>query len=188
MERSNEEWRAELAAGNPAAVAGLREFLRRGLTRALAGRADAHLVEDFAQEAVIKVLGSLPSFRGDSRLTTWALAIAIRIAFSELRKARYRDVPLDERQNEQAAPMEEPTEPKGGSALATLRKLIETSLTEKQRMVILGELQGIPQAVLAERMGTNRNALYKLGHDARMKLKAGLLAAGLTAEDVRAEP
>jgi hypothetical protein len=43
----------------------------------------------------------------------------------------------------------------------------------------------VPQAELAARLGLNRNALYKLGHDARQKLKRGLLAAGVTEDDVR---
>jgi RNA polymerase sigma-70 factor (ECF subfamily) len=35
-------------------------------------------------------------------------------------------------------------------------------------------------------MGTNRNALYKLIHDARTKLKKQLLAQGLTPEEILA--
>jgi hypothetical protein len=33
-------------------------------------------------------------------------------------------------------------------------------------------------------MGTNRNALYKLMHDTRLRLKRRLLAEGLTPQDV----
>ena len=33
---------------------------------------------------------------------------------------------------------------------------------------------------------SNRNALYKLTHDARKRLKRGLEMAGFTAEDIRA--
>jgi hypothetical protein len=33
-------------------------------------------------------------------------------------------------------------------------------------------------------MGSNRNALYKLIFDARQRLKDGLLAKGLTAEEI----
>jgi len=41
-------------------------------------------------------------------------------------------------------------------------------------------LQDIPLEVVAERMGTNRNALYKLLHDARRKLRAYLETEGLS--------
>ncbi len=187
MERSDEAWIAALSAREPSALADLRSYLVRGLTKALAGRADGHAIEDFAQEAVLKVLAGLGSFRGESRFTTWALTVAIRVAFSELRKARYRDVPLDAAREEAAAPAAEPADEGGPPALAALRRLIETDLTERQRALIRAELDGVPQAVIAERMGTNRNALYKLGHDARMKLKNGLLAAGFTAEQVGAD-
>ena len=36
--------------------------------------------------------------------------------------------------------------------------------------------------VVAEQMGTNRNALYKLVHDARKKLRTHLEAQGLSTE------
>lgn len=188
-ERADADWPSLLAARDPSALADLRGFLYRGLLKALAGRAGADAVEDFAQESVLKVLDGLASFRGDSRFLTWALAVGIRVAFSELRKAKYRDVSLDALR-EQGNPLPEPSEPppdhsaaeSRDAALATLRRLIDTELTGRQRALIRAELEGVPQAVIAERMGTNRNALYKLGHDARMKLKKGLAAAGVEPE------
>jgi RNA polymerase sigma-70 factor (ECF subfamily) len=46
----------------------------RGLRGALAGRAgggfDPAAIEDFAQDALIKIVGNLDSFRGESRFTT----------------------------------------------------------------------------------------------------------------------
>jgi RNA polymerase sigma-70 factor, ECF subfamily len=41
-------------------------------------------------------------------------------------------------------------------------------------------LQGVPLDILAEQLGTNRNALYKLLHDARRKLRAHLEDEGLS--------
>jgi RNA polymerase sigma-70 factor (ECF subfamily) len=40
----------------------------------------------------------------------------------------------------------------------------------------------VPIDVLAERLGTNRNALYKTLHDARRKLRVHLRAAGYLAD------
>ena len=40
-------------------------------------------------------------------------------------------------------------------------------------------LQGVPLEVVAQQMGSNRNALYKLVHDARRKLRAEFEAQGL---------
>ncbi|MDH4136346.1 MAG: hypothetical protein OEW09_06480, partial [Anaerolineae bacterium] len=44
----------------------------------------------------VKILDGLDSFRGESRFTTWAQKIAVRVAFTELRRHRWRDVSLDE--------------------------------------------------------------------------------------------
>jgi RNA polymerase sigma-70 factor (ECF subfamily) len=51
-------------------------------------------------------------------------------------------------------------------------------LTLKQRQVLMAELRGVPQEELAIRMGMTRNALYKLGHDGRKRMKQKLLASG----------
>ena len=42
----------------------------------------------------------------------------------------------------------------------------------------------MPQGEIADQLGSNRNAIYKLTHDARKKLKKSLEEAGYTAEDV----
>jgi RNA polymerase sigma-70 factor (ECF subfamily) len=42
----------------------------------------------------------------------------------------------------------------------------------------------MPLEVAAERLGTNRNALYKLIHDARLKLKARMARDGMTMDDL----
>ena len=39
--------------------------------------------------------------------------------------------------------------------------------------------------LLAEKLGSNTNSIYKLLHDARKKLRRGLEASGFTVEDVR---
>lgn len=158
----------------------------------MSGKVDACTVEDFAQKAVVKVLSALASFRGEGKFLTWALAIGMRVALTELRKARWKDVSFDALSDDGRAMMEPGVQDadfaqaeEKHALLSTLRRLIETTLTERQRTVITAELVGEPQVVIAERLGINRNALYKLSHDARMKLKAGLLDAGISAEDVR---
>jgi RNA polymerase sigma-70 factor (ECF subfamily) len=44
----------------------------------------------------------------------------------------------------------------------------------------------MPLEEVARRMGTNRNAMYKLLHDARQRLKKKMEEEGLSAEDVLA--
>ena len=43
-------------------------------------------------------------------------------------------------------------------------------------------LHDVPLEIVAERMGTNRNALYKLLHDARRKLRLQLESEGLSTD------
>jgi RNA polymerase sigma-70 factor, ECF subfamily len=195
-ERTNEDWLRSLGGTNAAdggAVAELREVLRRGLRRALTGRAGADdgFVEDMAQEGVLKVLGGLATFRGDSRFTTWAVTVAVRVAFTELRRARWRDVSLDRLVEDAPArlptapPADEPSQGAREVVLAQMHRVIESDLTDRQRQALAAELRGMPQAEIAAQMGLTRNALYKLTHDARKNLKRGLEAVGISEDEVR---
>ena len=90
-ERSNEEWLADLQGpGREDALGDLRALLVRGLRYAMADRPSVTEVdlEDFAQDALMKILNALDTFRGESRFTTWAQKIAVRVAFTELRRRR----------------------------------------------------------------------------------------------------
>lgn len=192
MERTDAEWLALLKTSNSEAIHDLRTILIRGLTGGLQGKADSNLIEDFAQETVLKVLAGINSYRGEGKLLTWALAIGMRVSYSELRRSRYKDVSLDAIESagrfamepffDRTSTLDSADSP---SILAILKDLIATILTPRQREAILAELDGIPQVVIADRLGTNRNALYKLGHDARVKLKQGLIDAGKSVDDVR---
>jgi RNA polymerase sigma-70 factor (ECF subfamily) len=63
--------------------------------------------------------------------------------------------------------------------LDAVREGIRTALTPRQRQVLVAAvLEGVPIDVLAERLDSNRNALYKLLHDARRRLRAYVAAAG----------
>ena len=71
--------------------------------------------------------------------------------------------------------------------MAEVQKIIAEELTEKQKQVLVAtRIHGMPADVVAERMGTTRNALYKMVHDARLRLKSRLAERGLSAEDVLA--
>jgi RNA polymerase sigma-70 factor (ECF subfamily) len=199
-DRGNEEWLAALRGpGREEALADLRAFLVRGLGYALSSRPDVGeaILEDFGQEALLKILDNLDTFRGESRFTTWAQKIAVNVAFTELRRRRWQDASLDELTegfgpdfvpdrmiDRSAGPAEQATQ---RLFLEALGRLITTELTKKQRQAMVAvRVQGMPLEEVARRMGTNRNALYKLLHDARQRLKARMEAEGLSAEDVLA--
>lgn len=69
--------------------------------------------------------------------------------------------------------------------LATVQRFVEEELTDRQREAIVAVMfEGMPPEEAASRMGTNRNALDKLLHDARKRLKKRIEAEGLSPQDV----
>ena len=198
QERTNEQWLAELRGPNPdEALADLYDLLVRGLRAALGGRADGvdANIGDFAQEALIKIVSNLDSFRGESRFTTWAQKIAMNVALTELKRRRWRDVSLQDLLDRRTATGRGLADPQvspeqvafQNMVLAKLRRTIDEELTDRQREAVVAViLEGMPIAEVARRMGTNQNALYKLLHDARKKLKLRMEAAGLSPQEVLA--
>ncbi len=201
-DRTNEQWLAGLrGAGQDEAVSDLRvvllRVLRAGLGSRRKGISDA-AIEDFAQEALMKILDNLDSFRGESRFTTWAQKIAMRVAFTALRRRRWRDVSLQEilsryeATNMETREMSDPAPPPDEAAtrqvmLENVWRMISEELTERQREALVAVmLNGMPLEEAARRMDTNRNALYKLLHDARKKLKKRLIKEGISSQDVLA--
>jgi len=188
-------------AERESALADLHEILLRLLPRALirwlsAGDpALAPLVEDVAQETLLRVLDKLNSFEGRSQFTTWVYKIAVRIALTELRRERWKETSLDEMSDE-GMPDNEPwlaatDEPGPESiseqrdALQHLQRILSEELTGKQRQALTAVgIQGMPLEEAARRLGTNRNALYKMMHDARLRLKNRLEKEGLPVESL----
>jgi RNA polymerase sigma-70 factor (ECF subfamily) len=200
---TNKDWLAALREpASSLALEELRSILLRGLRAALSGRVDGDvdaLAEDFVQEAMLKILANLETFRGESRFTTWAQRIAIHIAFSELRRRRWKDIPLQTFSQSQGGDDFTPVlltspgaSPEAEAArrdlMRQVEKLIFEELTDKQRDALLAIIQDqFPLPVVAERMKTNPNALYKLLHDARQKLKLRLEEkTGLSAQELLA--
>ena len=196
LPRDNDAWVGALGSDGPEGVLAqkdLRRVLVAGLVRALSSRGVASdLCEDFAQEALVRVRERLSAFRGESRFTTWAMSIATRIAFDELRHKRWKDVSFDAASSDAKTPLvfeprAEPSQEKAmvrESVLGELRDVLENKLPERQRAVLVAELNGMPHAEIATSLGMNRNALYKLSHDARKRVKAHLEEAGISEGDV----
>jgi RNA polymerase sigma factor (sigma-70 family) len=196
--RENASWIHDLRAGGPVqaeALTDLRGLLLRGLAKSFQARGDTDqaFVEDVVQQALVHILDHLEQFQGRSRFTTWAMVIAVRLAMSALRRKRWQDVSLESMtasiEGAPAWDRADTTSPaqhaEQHAMVETLSRLIDETLTEKQWMALTAELGGMPLEEIARRMGSNVNAVYKLLHDARQRLKHGLETAGYTAEDVR---
>ena len=198
VKRTNQEWLEGLRGPQrDEALADLRGILVRGLRVALANqpKVSEDDLEDLTQDALVKILAALDSFRGESRFTTWAHKIAIRVALTELRRRRWRDVSLDSLIHSTDADFLPDTlaDPAAGPeeqaiqrmVLETMRRVIAEDLTDKQRQALVAtRVHDMPLEEVARRMGTNRNALYKLLHDARQRLRKELMTKGLPPEEV----
>lgn len=196
MTTSTTDWPARLSPtciGRDAALVELRQLLIKSLRSALSGRAgaDEGFIEDTVQVALVRILDHLHTFEGRSAFTSWAIAIAIRVAFIELRRRHWSNVSLDElkernpERGEAAEPSPDPQEQASRNSLIQLmHRLIQSELTPLQRDVLLAELNGMPQDDIAAQLGRSRNTIYKLGHDARRALKRAFDVAGYAASDI----
>ena len=206
--RTNEQWLSELRAGGAqreAALTDLRAHILNGLPYALRDWLSPDnpqftaLAEDVTQETLMRVLEHLDSFEGRSQFTTWVHKIAVRVALTELRRRRWKDVSLDhllagrsaENEGESGLMADTASGPETvierADLLARVQQMMMEELTDKQlRAMTAVGLKGMPLAEAARQLGTDRNALYKLLHDARLRLKRRLAREGLTAGDLLA--
>jgi len=203
QERTNEEWLEDLRGlQKDQAIADLREILSKGLFFALVNRVPRNkldpLVDDFAQDSLLRVLDNLDTFRGEAKFTTWAQKIAVRVALTELRRQRWKDISLEELLPEEyegdftPSVLTDPGPTPEGQVsrdrmVALVHRLVMEELTERQRKAMLAIVYGgMPLEEVARRMDTNRNALYKLLYDARKRLQRALADEGLSPDEVLA--
>ena len=197
--RTNEEWLSDLRGENQdQAIEDLRRVLKRGLIYALSSRIQNDLeaqVEDFVQDAILRILDKMDTFRGESKFTTWAQKVAVRVAFTEMRRQRWKDISIEDLMPEDSGdftPMvlSDPSPDPEKRASQTLMlemvdEMLKTDLTERQRTALMAIMHGgMPLEEVARRMDTNRNALYKLLHDARKQMRSRLVEKGLTPQEV----
>ena len=203
---SNEEWLSYLRSNGTEkeeALTDLRKIILAGLSYALEKwiRHDdprfSAFLEEVAQETLVRVLKRLDSFEGRSQFTTWVHTIAVHVALSELRRVRWLEVSLDEMLEvkdsddeprdlvDPGTGVEEKAEQK--RMVAVINKMIQNELTEKQRQALISvAVNGLSIDETAILMKVERNALYKIIHDARVKLKKRLELERLSPAEILA--
>jgi RNA polymerase sigma-70 factor (ECF subfamily) len=192
-----EDWVAMLSADGPAREDALRRLhglmLRaarfqvsrmRRLAAVIGAERVDEIVNESADEAMVALLAKLPTFEGRSRFTTWAYKFAVLQAAVAIRRQAWQDreISLDpsaELRDSSASP-EQYAE--ASDLCRAVTAAIGEVLTPHQRRIVLALLvDEVPIDVLADRLGTSRNALYKTVHDARRLLRAHLTATGYLA-------
>jgi RNA polymerase sigma-70 factor (ECF subfamily) len=147
-------------------------------------------VADVVQESVLRVLDRLHTFRGDSRFISWATAVGVRTGMELIRRQYWKTQSLgdlvknddvDLTQAWETGATASGTEDHREEILGVLSDLIRDALTDRQRLVLLAEIKGMPSSEIARELGSTRGAIYKVGHDARKRLKAELERRGIDA-------
>ena len=152
----------------------IRELYRRysprvfAVVRRLAG--DDQLAEDWAQEAWIRAIRALPTFRGDARFSTWLHRIAVN---SALHGRRWRD---RRAANEVALPVTLPMSERADESV--LRIAIERALDSlpdgMRQVLVLHDIEGYTHEEIADALGvtagTSKSQLFK----ARARMRRAL--------------
>jgi RNA polymerase sigma-70 factor, ECF subfamily len=196
LDSDSRQWVEQLRVGHPRyhqTVAGLHDVLkrvavyelsrRRHQLRSIRGPEFDDLGQQAADDALVNVLDRLDEFRGLSRFTTWAYTfVMFEVSAKVARHAWQRQPPdveplaWDRLPDPMARSPEERLEQQ--ARLEALSSAI-AELTERQREVFVAvALNDVPIDVLAVKLETNRNAIYKNLFDARRRLRARMAAAG----------
>lgn len=207
-QRTNPEWLSQLRAkGTPEqaeAIEDLRQYLLRavlyffsqnpGDLRSLARPEIEQVAQDLAQDALLTILKNLDEFRGESKFTTWAYRFAINMSLVEARRQRWKNVSLDKILENSDLPdfqFEDKDSPDPDRAAQqqeiweAVREVIAHDLTDRQRAILTAVVfDDVPVDLVTERYQMNRNAVYKMVHDARTKLKKRLEERGFDVGEI----
>jgi RNA polymerase sigma-70 factor (ECF subfamily) len=196
MDRESELWVEQLREGHPRhdqAVAKLHDVLlriayhelsrRRGQLASISGPEFDDLAQQAADDALMNILAKLEEFRGLSRFTTWAYKFVIfEVSGKVARHAWQRHPPSGEAFSWEGLP--DSLAPRPGDRLEHREQLEALSaaigeLTDRQREVFVAvALQDVSIDLVATKLGSNRNAIYKNLFDARRNLRARMAEAG----------
>jgi RNA polymerase sigma-70 factor (ECF subfamily) len=149
-----------------------RDNLRRVYAIALRFARDPEGAEEIVQDAFIRVWRSLPSFNGNSRLSTWLHSVAVNAALDRVRQrsradARIdREVDLDRYAAEVGRAMP--------AADVDLERAVAGLPDGAREVVILHYFEGYPCAEIAERLGVVEGTVKSQLHRARQLLKEAL--------------
>ena len=196
LDEESRAWLRDLraaGAAHEAAVARLHALLLRAARFEVARRRPTlphlrggeldEIALEAANDALVNVLRRLDDFRGASRFTTWAYKFALLEAAVKLRKRAWqgREVPLEQETWDLfASGALGPADAAEHSELLSAVQAGIAELTPHQRRVLVAlAIDGVPLDVLADRLNTNRGALYKTLHDARRNLRTYLTSRGL---------
>ena len=160
------------------------EIRRRNGSGQITGPEVEDLAHQAAADAVLLITARIGEFRGESRFTTWAYKFVVFEVSNKLGRHfwNHRQAPTGEadwdRLPDRFGPL--PTDAAElHDLISAVRAAATKCLTDRQREVFTAlVVEGIPLDALVTRMGTTRNAIYKVMFDARQKLRKELADGG----------
>jgi RNA polymerase sigma-70 factor (ECF subfamily) len=142
--------------------------------------------EDVTQDVLLQVVRKLPSFRGEAAFPTWLHRVTINAALAHRRKRAVREglyahapdsafLEAGQRPGSDRPWVERPDETLLGRELHQLIDRAVTRLPETYREVfVLSDVEGLPNAEIAARLGLSLPAVKSRLHRARLLLRDAL--------------
>ncbi|MEU6651522.1 RNA polymerase sigma factor [Streptomyces sp. NPDC046900] len=156
----------------------------RRATHNVAGPEQDDLAHQAAADALLAITRKIGQFRGESKFTTWAFTFVVFEVSTKLGRHFWR-MPGVTLANEEWDRLPDRfgadpgAETEARELLASLRAAVNDVLTDHQRRVFVAlVVNGVPLDAQVDKLGTNRNAVYKTMFDARSRLRARLTALG----------
>jgi RNA polymerase sigma-70 factor, ECF subfamily len=142
---------------------------------------DDALAEDWAQEAWVRVIRALPTFRGESQFSTWLHRIAVNSALHG-RRSRERKAGRETVMDDSYA-----ARPTGGDALLRLKleRAMDRLPDGMRRVLVLHDVEGYTHEEIGEMLGVNPGTCKSQLFKARAKMRNLLSPAPEFAEEVQ---
>lgn len=142
------------------------------------------LAHQAAADAMITIINKIETFRGDCRFTTWAYRFAALTVGSKIRRHPWhkpnRPFHAEDWLDSPAWSGDQPeVDLEAREMQSIVQRTVMQDLTPYQRDVLISSIVDETSADdLATRLGSNRNAIYKVLFDARQKVRRALRAEG----------
>jgi RNA polymerase sigma-70 factor (ECF subfamily) len=167
--------------GDAGAVRALYERHARrvfAVVRRLAG--DDTLAEDWAQEAWVRAIRALPTFRGDAQFTTWLHRIAVNSALHG-RRSRERKAGRETAMDDNLA-----TRSSGDQTVLRLKlqRAMDQLPEGMRRVLVLHDVEGYTHEEIGEMLGVNPGTCKSQLFKARAKMRRMLSPAPSVLEGV----
>jgi len=197
---SDETLARSAAAGERSALAALLERFRPRVWSVCRRMVGPDLADDLAHDTLVRIIQGIPSFKGDSAVSTWIFRVAMNTCLSYRRRETRRDrlAPTDRSASigdaEHAAPPRNPGAPRGvqpsieaAESLESVDRALRRIDEAHRAVLVLRDVQGLDYAQIAEVLGVKRGTVKSRLFRAREALRAALDQHGPQAAESRKE-